>query len=284
GASNVISSTYFNISQNGNATISSTTCVDTSNGNTTVTNTSTLGVGTHVIRCTVTKSTGTSANAQTTIVVNAAYTGIGSGTYQPGQVVTFAGIQWNVMNDNGTSVTLITKDVLSSSQLSSNAPKGFYKDDKMGHCARPSYAPEYHLYCFSNTDSHYRVYSWEFSGIKKTIENWLNGNSVLLQAKEDGGLINMSFSDGISNYNGYVRIITHSETLSAYNAGYTWHSNPDFKVATLTSQGGSRANGSNLVFAVNTDGSVGGMMATITLSGWGGQYGALVRPVIQVKK
>jgi len=72
--SNAISSTYFNISANGTAPISSTTCVDTSNGNATVTNTSTLAVGSHVIRCTVTKATGLSANAQTTIVVNPAYT------------------------------------------------------------------------------------------------------------------------------------------------------------------------------------------------------------------
>ncbi|HHX17226.1 MAG TPA: DUF5011 domain-containing protein, partial [Mollicutes bacterium] len=69
GASNAISSTYFNISANGTAPISSTTCIDTSKSNATVTNTSTLAVGTHVIKCTVTKSTGLNAYAQTTIVV-----------------------------------------------------------------------------------------------------------------------------------------------------------------------------------------------------------------------
>src|SRR5690606_21846444 len=50
GASNVISSTYFNITANGTAPITSTTCVDTSKSNAAVTNTSTLAAGTHVIR------------------------------------------------------------------------------------------------------------------------------------------------------------------------------------------------------------------------------------------
>ena len=69
GLNYAISSTYFNISANGTAPISSTICVDTSNGNATVTNASTLAIGTHVIKCTVTKATGLSSNAQTTIVV-----------------------------------------------------------------------------------------------------------------------------------------------------------------------------------------------------------------------
>ena len=84
GDSNTISSTYFNINANGSAPISSTTCIDMSKNNAVVTNTSTLAVGTHVIKCTVTKATGLSANAQTTIVVNPAYTcSVGTLTNDP---------------------------------------------------------------------------------------------------------------------------------------------------------------------------------------------------------
>ncbi|HHW69500.1 MAG TPA: hypothetical protein GX747_04100, partial [Tenericutes bacterium] len=85
--------------------------------NTTVTNTSTLDVGTHVIRCTVTKSTGTSANAQTTIVVNAAYTGVPNRTYNPGETISFANVSWKVIKDNGTNITLITSNVIGQSRI-----------------------------------------------------------------------------------------------------------------------------------------------------------------------
>ena len=84
GASNTIPGVYFTINQNGSAPISSTVCVDTSNGNATVSNTSALAVGTHIIRCTTTKTTGLSAYATTSIVVNPAYTcAAGTLTYSP---------------------------------------------------------------------------------------------------------------------------------------------------------------------------------------------------------
>ena len=60
---------YFTVVANGKYGIASTVYTDTSNGNAVVTNTNTLAVGTHVIKCTVTKETGASANASVTIVV-----------------------------------------------------------------------------------------------------------------------------------------------------------------------------------------------------------------------
>ena len=71
GDSNSISS-YFTVAQNGNAGISKTEYIDTSKSNAAVTNTNTLAVGTHVIKCTATKTTGTTANATMTIVVKSA--------------------------------------------------------------------------------------------------------------------------------------------------------------------------------------------------------------------
>ena len=68
GDSNDINS-YFTVSKNGTAELSSITYVDTSNNNAEISNTNTLTVGTHTIKCTATKETGTSAYATMTIVV-----------------------------------------------------------------------------------------------------------------------------------------------------------------------------------------------------------------------
>ena len=64
-------SSYFTYSANGAAEITNVAYTDTSNGDTVVTNTSTLEVGTHVIKCTVTKETGAVASATKTIIVEA---------------------------------------------------------------------------------------------------------------------------------------------------------------------------------------------------------------------
>ena len=68
GDSNEISK-YFTYTANGTAGITSVVYTDTSNGNAVVTNTNTLSVGTHIIKCTVTKETGATASATKTIVV-----------------------------------------------------------------------------------------------------------------------------------------------------------------------------------------------------------------------
>ena len=63
---------YFTYVANGTAEITSVTYTDTSDANKAVTNTNTLAVGTHVIKCTVTKETGLSASATKTIIVEQA--------------------------------------------------------------------------------------------------------------------------------------------------------------------------------------------------------------------
>ena len=65
-------SNYFTVSQNGTAEITSITYADTSNNNVEISNTNTLTVGTHTIKCIVTKETGVSASATVTIVVEMA--------------------------------------------------------------------------------------------------------------------------------------------------------------------------------------------------------------------
>ena len=68
GTSNEISK-YFSYSANGTTQITTVTYTDTSNENKPVTNTNTLSVGTHIIKCTVTKETGATASATKTIIV-----------------------------------------------------------------------------------------------------------------------------------------------------------------------------------------------------------------------
>ena len=65
-------SSYFTYSENGTAEITSIKYTDTSNGDVVVTNTNTLSIGTHIIKCTVTKATGLSATATKTIIVETA--------------------------------------------------------------------------------------------------------------------------------------------------------------------------------------------------------------------
>ena len=70
GDSNELSK-YFTWQANGIYGITSVIYTDTSNNNAVVTNTNTLAEGTHIIKCTVTKETGATANATKTIVVEA---------------------------------------------------------------------------------------------------------------------------------------------------------------------------------------------------------------------
>ncbi len=60
---------YFTVNQNGIAPIEKIAYTDTSNGNKEITNVNTLSAGTHVIKCTAIKTTGLSASATKTIVV-----------------------------------------------------------------------------------------------------------------------------------------------------------------------------------------------------------------------
>ena len=68
GDSNEISK-YFTWQANGTAGITSVVYTDTSNNNVVVANTNTLSVGTHIIKCTVTKETGAVASTTKTIIV-----------------------------------------------------------------------------------------------------------------------------------------------------------------------------------------------------------------------
>ena len=69
GDSNEISS-YFTYTLNGTAPILSVKYIDTSNGNEDVTNTNILPVGTHVVKCIVTKQNGLTSSNNISIIIN----------------------------------------------------------------------------------------------------------------------------------------------------------------------------------------------------------------------
>ena len=122
GDSNEISK-YFTYTANGTAGITSVVYTDTSNGNVVVTNTNTLSVGTHIIRCTVTKETGAVASATKTIIVedsiiNATEIANNPSTYYGKLVTNYTApnsdpdIQWKIFYADESNIYLIASDYI----------------------------------------------------------------------------------------------------------------------------------------------------------------------------
>lgn len=240
----VIASSYFTSNQNGNATISTTGCVDTSSSNATVTNTSALALGTHAIKCTVTKITGTTAYATTNVVVNArTYLSLPAGEYVPGQAVTFAGVNWHVVKSVGANVTLLAD----SGTIASNM-----RFDTKYNAAYPSctYSPT--GYCGNNT--------WATSDMKTYLNgSWLSSSQLSTSYIVDEG-------------SGYVRLITNSEyaTLRSAVGAQTW-----LFSATIDWWWTMTASTSYKLYAVTSGDSTSSMMEAFD--------SIFVRPVITVK-
>ncbi len=186
GTSSAVPGTYFTTNKNGLANITSTTCVDTSNGNAVVSNLSTLAVGNHVISCTVTKSTGLSSSASTTISIN---------NYAVGQAVTYAGINWHVMKISGLTATLLADSGTIAARRSF---------DTTYNASYPSCSYSSTGYCGNNV--------WSSSQIKTYLNStWLSSTTL-------------SVSNLIDDGNGYVRLITSAEytTLKTAVGSPTW--------------------------------------------------------------
>lgn len=95
------------------------------------------------------------------------YTGIPSGSYQKGQDVMYAGLNWKVLADNGANTTLVLDDVVT---LTAD--------------------------------------SVTYSGYKDALIAWLRGNTILAEAVDSSHIITTNFGDNVSNYTGYVRILS----------------------------------------------------------------------------
>ena len=139
GTSKEISS-YFTYSANGVAEITSVTYTDTSNGDAVVANTNTLAVGTHIIKCTVTKETGTVGMATKTIIVEAnepEIVGPGDIASEPakhygGEVTNYLApsgdphVKWRIFYADEENVYLIASDYIHKNYAPESAKNTLY--------------------------------------------------------------------------------------------------------------------------------------------------------------
>ena len=133
-----------------------------------------------------------------------AYTGIPAGTYSAGSSITYAGVDWLVINDNGSNVTLITKSNIGTGRFSGQVWDTAYES--------------------------------ESSIAKPKVDEWFNNNSVLLADKNVLALV----ADSSTGY--YIRLprsnelstnipnasdtpfwtMTQYQTISESNNSYDW--------------------------------------------------------------
>ena len=145
GTSKEISS-YFTYASNGTAEITSVAYTDTSDGNATVTNTNTLTVGTHIIKCTVTKETGAVASATKTIVVETSGVTVtiddiasDPEEHYGGEVTNYTtpsgdpNVKWRIFYADESNVYLIASDYIHYDYAPTSANNTLYKTDSVGY-------------------------------------------------------------------------------------------------------------------------------------------------------
>jgi hypothetical protein len=161
-------------------------------------NVNTSVAGTYTVTYNVNDNAGNAATSVTRTVIVAANkvtSKIAAGTYSVGQAVTYAGINWHVMRDNGSSVTLLADWGTIPSRM---------RFDTTYNASYPScnYSPT--GYCGNNV--------WSTSETK----TYLNGTWLTNSQLSTGFMID----DG----NGYVRLITSSEysILSSTVGAQSW--------------------------------------------------------------
>lgn len=148
--------------------------------------------------------------------------------YPKNSSLNFAGHTWQVIEDKpgtdtepGTVVlilnrTLTNEEIKSTSEIETTNTN-FYGTCDEKSCQIKMCATEVKDgYCYYSTTTN--DYSWNKSTAKKIVENWLSQDEKLKEIK-DTKLVNMTFSDGIENTSGYVRLATSAEIS---DAGGTW--------------------------------------------------------------
>lgn len=102
------------------------------------------------------------------------YKGIPEAVYTTGQDIMFAGLNWQVISDNGLNTTLVLNDTVTLTSTGAN-----------------------------------------FTNYRTALVNWLTSNSILNGAYSNGYLVNMTFSDSISEYSGLIRILSADDIYAA---------------------------------------------------------------------
>lgn len=125
--------------------------------------------------------------------------------------IVFGSEKWNVIKDNGTSVTLLLNRDLSTEEIDFATNEidihDSTSDNKTLMCL-DTYSP---TICNFQDVVTYNPYSWNNSIVKKIVDVWFNQNASLQKALQVGSLQNMAYSDGERNHSSYIRIPMSSE-------------------------------------------------------------------------
>ncbi len=166
--------------------------------------------------------------------------------YQIGDEVNFVGESWLVVNNKADSVVLVLKRALNQREvlesLNVEASDAYYFNNECteARCKTRMCATSYSSnFCFYESAANYYYYEWDESIAKKVVDNWFINNDNLQKACRlqydiaadkrictKNTLINMTFTDGLQEYEGYIRIPTSEEanqgmtTWVGNNGGY----------------------------------------------------------------
>ena len=155
-------SSYFTYSANGTAEITNVEYTDTSNGDTVVTNTNTLTVGTHVIKCTVTKETGAVASATKTIIVEkgALVPASDYGAYVKNYTTPSGdlNVQWRIFYADESNVYLIASDYIHKNYAPESAKNTLYNNGNGYQLSFNNVIKDYNTGAANITDS--RITKW----------------------------------------------------------------------------------------------------------------------------
>ena len=209
-------------------------------------------------------------------------------SYSVGAQVRYLCDNWTVIKNNSDNAVLVRNTPMNKSDVelagintSSNAIVDGCNSTAcmISHCAWSSKNPD-SSYCWIKGNRATGVYnhgssvaySWPKSYIKKVIETYMNNNYLLKQAKNGSNLVNMSFSDGIGNRTGYIRIPTMGETAASNALTWINKSNPSRRWSWTLTKHDNKGDGAT---SINRN--------YWTILGYANTVGSIY-PVIQVKK
>ena len=137
--------------------------------------------------------------------------GIPSKDYARGDIVSYLGYNWKVIDDNGDSSKLILNRYLTQSELKANLPNDVNNSIISSNTVPMCLSTSSSKYC--NCGSNSTAYTWNTSIVKPIVQNWIN-----YEMKENGlniekELVGMSFNDGVETINDYIKIPNYNETI-----------------------------------------------------------------------
>ena len=171
---------------------------------------------------------------------------IPSKTYNIGDEINFVGESWLVVQNKSSSVVLVLKRALNKEEVTKSLGILETNSDYFaGSCTnngckvRMCMMKYYDNTCYFDSASNYMYYNWQNSVTKKVVETWFE-NDVNLQKAcrlqydnvlkkrvcSKDTILSMTFSDGIQNNTGYIRIPTNDEAAAGrtkwanVNGGY----------------------------------------------------------------